>query len=62
MLTKSEMVREKSRYAPIRSRISCGAGYPLPIAWNVMRVISAKPMAIASEVFLAKFRYWLMMG
>ena len=27
-----------------------------------MRVISAYPMAIASDVFLVKLRYWLMMG
>jgi hypothetical protein len=40
-LTMREMIKEKMRYPPMSRKIICGAGWPFPISWKVIRVISA---------------------
>ena len=56
------MMRLKLRNTPISTTMDWGAGFPLPMLESVSRTISGYPTAMPSDVFLVRFRHWLMNG
>ena len=61
-LATSEMANDSTRYKPIATRIEGMAGWPLPITVVVTPMSSANATATPRDVFLVRFRHWLMIG